>query len=66
MTSLFLSYRRADSQEVVGRIYDRLRAHFPVERIFRDLDSIPLGKPFPQVIRGMRSIPNVASAARVP
>jgi anti-anti-sigma factor len=51
MPSLFLSYRRADSQEVVGRIYDRLKAHFPVERIFRDLESIPLGKPFSEVIR---------------
>lgn len=51
MASLFLSYRRADSQEVVGRMYDRLKSHFPVERIFRDLDSIPLGKPFPEVIR---------------
>lgn len=48
---LFLSYRRADSQEVVGRIYNRLTSHLPVERIFRDLDSIPLGKPFPEVIR---------------
>lgn len=49
--ALFISYRRSDSQEVVGRMYDRLRSHFPVDRIFRDLDSIPLGKPFPQVIR---------------
>jgi len=37
--------------DVVGRIYDKLTAHFPHERIFRDLDSIPLGKPFPEVIR---------------
>lgn len=51
MASLFLSYRRADSQEVVGRICDRLKLHFPVQQIFRDLDSIPLGKPFPDVIR---------------
>ena len=51
MASLFLFYRRSDSQDVVGRIYDKLTAHFPHERIFRDLDSIPLGKPFPEVIR---------------
>jgi len=51
MTTLFLSYRRADSHEVVGRMYDRLKTPLPAERIFRDLDSIPLGKPFPEVIR---------------
>jgi hypothetical protein len=51
MGSLFLSYRRADSKEVVGRIYDRLTARFSTVRVFRDLDSIPLGKPFPQIIQ---------------
>jgi len=51
MASLFLSYRREDSQEVVGRMYDRLKSHFPVERIFRDLDSVPVGNPFREVIR---------------
>lgn len=51
MASLFLSYRHADSQEVVGRMCDRLKSHFPAGAIFRDLDSIPLGKPFPEAIR---------------
>jgi hypothetical protein len=51
MPALFLSYRRADSQDVVGRMYDRLKSHFPAERIFRDLDSIPLGTPFPESVR---------------
>lgn len=45
--SIFLSYRREDSQEVTGRIYDRLISHFPSNCIFRDLDSLPIGKPFP-------------------
>ena len=37
---LFLSYRRADSRDVVGRIYDRLITHFPIEAVYRDLDSL--------------------------
>jgi hypothetical protein len=53
--SMFLSYRRADSQEVVGRIFDYLKAYYPPARIFRDLDSILLGKPFPQAIRAALS-----------
>ena len=48
--SIFLSYRRADSQEVVGRMYDRLIAHFSVDRVFRDRDSLPIGRPFPQAL----------------
>jgi hypothetical protein len=49
--SMFLSYRRVDTQEVVGRICDHLKTYYPPSQIFRDLDSIPLGKPFPQAIR---------------
>ncbi len=47
---LFLSYRRVDSRDMVGRIYDRLITHFPIESVFRDIDSLPLGKPFPEAL----------------
>ncbi|MGL4465339.1 MAG: SUMF1/EgtB/PvdO family nonheme iron enzyme [Planctomycetia bacterium] len=47
---IFLSYRRADSEWVVGRIYDRLISHFPVDRVFRDLDSLRIGISFPQAL----------------
>lgn len=40
---LFMSYRREDSADVSGRIYDRLVAHFGEEAIFRDVDDIPMG-----------------------
>lgn len=50
LTGIFLSYRRADSQEVLGRIYDRLITQFPTDRVFRDLDSLQIGKPFPQAL----------------
>ncbi len=44
--SIFLSYRRSDSQDVAGRIYDRLIQHFGDEHVFKDVDSIPLGVDF--------------------
>ena len=40
---VFISYRRADSADVTGRIYDRLVNKFGKEAIFKDVDSIPLG-----------------------
>lgn len=46
MPSVFISYRRDDSIEVVGRIYDRLVANFGHGAVFRDLESIPLGSDF--------------------
>lgn len=44
--AIFISYRRSDSQDVTGRIYDRLSSHFDNELIFRDVDSIPYGDDF--------------------
>jgi hypothetical protein len=43
---IFISYRRADSADVTGRIYDRLAAHFGESAIFKDVDSIPAGIDF--------------------
>ena len=43
---IFISYRRADSADVTGRIYDRLAAHFGESAIFKDVDSIPPGIDF--------------------
>ncbi len=48
---IFISYRRADSESVIGRIYSELKKHFPTKDVFLDHDSIPLGKPFLDVIR---------------
>lgn len=41
--SIFISYRRSDSNDVTGRIYDRLKAEFGREAVFKDVDSIPFG-----------------------
>jgi hypothetical protein len=43
---LFISYRRSDSNEVVGRIYDRLVRDLGAESVFKDVDNIPLGVDF--------------------
>jgi hypothetical protein len=44
--AIFISYRRSDSQDITGRIYDRLSAHFGTAAVFRDIHSIPLGIDF--------------------
>jgi hypothetical protein len=43
---IFISYRRDDSGDITGRIYDRLVLHFDKEQVFKDVDSIPLGVDF--------------------
>lgn len=47
---IFISYRRADSKYVVDRIRDRLIVAFGEQSIFRDIESIPLGKNFSTVL----------------
>jgi hypothetical protein len=51
MPNIFLSYRRDDSIDAAGRIYDRLVEHFGSESVFMDVDSIPLGIDFRQYLQ---------------
>ena len=44
--SVFISYRRGDSADVTGRIYDRMVQHFGRACVYKDVDSIPLGIDF--------------------
>lgn len=48
--SIFLSYRRQDTQDVAGRIFDELTARFGRHRVFKDVDSIPIASNFRQFI----------------
>ena len=46
MSGIFISYRRSDSPDATGRIYDRLLGEFGKAQVFKDVDSIPLGRDF--------------------
>jgi hypothetical protein len=50
MSKIFISYRRSDSPDVTGRIFDYLRQNFSRDDVFRDLDSLPPGADFRAVI----------------
>ncbi len=46
MSKILVSYRREDSADVTGRIYDRLVQKFGQGAVFKDVDSIPFGVDF--------------------
>jgi WD40 repeat protein len=46
MPKITISYRRADSEAMTGRICDRLVAHYGKQAVFRDIDDIPAGIDF--------------------
>ena len=50
MKDIFLSYRRSDSSTITGRIHDHLRLKFGAQRLFKDVDSIPAGADFRDVV----------------
>jgi hypothetical protein len=45
-STIFLCYRREDTQDAAGRLHDRLVDAYGPERVFRDIDSVPLGVDF--------------------
>lgn len=47
---IFISYRRADSTSITGRIHDRLAMAFGEENIFKDVMDIPAGADYKDVI----------------
>jgi hypothetical protein len=50
MRAVFISYRRADSADIAGRIYDRLVERFGEAPVFKDVDSIQPGVAFADYI----------------
>jgi len=48
--AIFISYRRDDSVDVSGRIYDRLVQSYGKDAVFKDVDSIPPGHDFRSVL----------------
>jgi hypothetical protein len=46
MARLSISYRRSDSADITGRIFDRLVGHYGKKSVFRDIDNVPIGEDF--------------------
>ena len=46
MPNIAISYRRADSSAIAGRIFDRLVEHYGEQSVFIDVDAIPIGIDF--------------------
>jgi hypothetical protein len=59
---IFVSYRRSDSADIAGRIYDRLTGKFGRIPIFKDVDSIPLGLDFKEYLDAKVSECNILLA----
>jgi hypothetical protein len=47
---VFISYRRDDSAGHAGRVHDRLEREFGRDLVFMDVDAIPLGADFAEVL----------------
>jgi hypothetical protein len=43
MAQVIISYRRADSTAITGRIRDRLVGKYGVSQVFMDVEDIPFG-----------------------
>lgn len=50
MGGIFISYRREDSADISGRIYDRLKDRFGRDKVFKDSYNIPAGEDYHAVI----------------
>ncbi len=50
MPRIFISYRRADTEVITGRINDHLVREFGAQNIFKDVDDILPGQDFRQVL----------------
>jgi hypothetical protein len=46
LAKIAISYRRSDSQDITGRIFDRLSQQYGRDTVFRDIDSIKPGIDF--------------------
>jgi len=53
MPKIAISYRRAGSQAIVGRIFDRLVERYGANEVFMDIETIPYGVDFQAHIEGV-------------
>ena len=59
MPKISISYRRSDSQDITGRIFDRLVQRFGRDAVFRDIDNIRPGIDFRKQIAEVLQTTNV-------
>jgi len=50
LTKVFISYRREDSKWPARQIYESFKRHLPPEQVFIDIDSIPPGADFVEIL----------------
>ncbi|MFT3722337.1 MAG: TIR domain-containing protein [Hyphomonadaceae bacterium] len=50
---IFIGYRRDDTGDTVGRIYDKLCETFGKDHVFKDVDKTPVGRNFGEHILGV-------------
>jgi hypothetical protein len=62
MSKIVLSYRRADSAAISGRIFDRLHDHYGEGVVFMDIDAIAYGYDFRNVINDALSSTDILLA----
>jgi TIR domain len=51
LARLFLCYRRDDTADAAGRLRDKLAGSYGDDRVFMDIDSVPLGIDFVEHVR---------------
>src|SRR5262249_54809832 len=51
MAKIAMSYRRADSAAIAGRMRDRLAAQYGDDSVFMDIYKVPMGSDFPEHVR---------------
>src|SRR5215467_8527447 len=59
MPKIVVSYRRADTGPIAGRIFDRLGSQYGFESVFMDVDNIPFGVDFREHIQQELSLCDV-------
>lgn len=55
LKNIFISYRKVDSEDITGRIYDRLLGYFGPSRVFMDIDALLAGVDYRSQITEMLS-----------
>lgn len=62
MAEIFISYRRDEDKHAAGRLYSEIADSVPREQIFMDVDAIPPGADFVEVLEGKVAARNVLLA----